>query len=114
MRFIPKVLRFTIAGAVLAWPLVAAQRFEISFPKEASAAPLDGHVMLVISTQEKPEPRFQISFTRQSQQAFGVDVDGLAPGAAAVVDSTTLGCRADSPAPRRWWTRRRWAIRATA
>src|ERR1039458_4847215 len=91
MRFIPKVLRFTIAGAVLAWPLVAAQRFEISFPKEASAAPLDGDVMLPTSARAKPEPRFQLSFTRQSQQAFGVDVDGFAPGAAAVVDSTTLG-----------------------
>ena len=75
MRFIPKVLRFTIAGAVLAWPLLAAQRFEISFPQEASAAPLDGHVMLVISTQEKPEPRFQLSFTRQSQQAFDASAD---------------------------------------
>jgi hypothetical protein len=31
---------------------VAAERFEISFPKEASAAALDGHVMLVISTEE--------------------------------------------------------------
>src|ERR1039457_3530047 len=46
MRFILKVLTLV----VLAWPAVAAQRFEISFPKEASAAPLDGHVMLVIST----------------------------------------------------------------
>jgi hypothetical protein len=75
---------------------VAAERFEISFPKEASAAPLDGHVMLLISTSEKPEPRFQISFTASSQQAFGVDVDGLAPGAAAVVDAATLGYPRDS------------------
>jgi hypothetical protein len=75
---------------------VAAERFEISFPKEASAAPLDGRVMLVISTSEKPEPRFQVSFNAQTQQAFGVDVDALAPGAAAVVDSTTLGYPHDS------------------
>jgi S-formylglutathione hydrolase FrmB len=77
-------------------PAAAAERFEISFPKEMSAAPLDGHVMLLISTSEKPEPRFQISFTASSQQAFGMDVDGLAPGAAAVVDAATLGYPRDS------------------
>jgi hypothetical protein len=75
---------------------VAAERFEISFPKEASAAALDGHVMLVISTEEKPEPRFKLSFMGQTQQAFGLDVEALAPGAAAVVDSTTLGYPRDS------------------
>lgn len=72
MRFFLKVLTFTIARAVLAWPSLAAERFEISFPKEASAAPLDGHVMLVISTKEKPDPRFQISFTAQSQMVNSV------------------------------------------
>ncbi len=74
----------------------AAERFEISFPKEASATPLDGHVMLLISTSEKPEPRFQLSFTASTQQAFGADVDGLAPGTVAVVDASTLGYPRDS------------------
>jgi hypothetical protein len=83
-----------LAAAVL--PSNAANRFEISFPKEASAKPLDGHMMLVISTDENPDPRFQLNFTATTQQAFGVDVDGLAPGAAAVVDSTTLGYPRDS------------------
>jgi hypothetical protein len=91
MRFNLKVSIWLVASAVLAWPSPAAQRFEISFPQNASAAPLDGHVMLVISTSEHPEPRFQISFNASSQQAFGVDVDGLVPGAPAVVDATTFG-----------------------
>src|ERR1700722_8003857 len=77
--------------AALALPCLGAQRFEISFPKEMSGGPLDGRVLLLISTSEKPEPRFRISFTAESQQAFGVDVDQLAPGAAAIVDSSTLG-----------------------
>jgi hypothetical protein len=77
--------------AAMAFPGMAAQRFEISFPKEMSASPLDGRVLLLISTSEKPEPRFRISFTAESQQAFGVDADQLAPGAAAIVDSSTLG-----------------------
>ena len=92
MRFFLK----TMTLAVLALPCVAAERFEISFSKEVSAAPLDGHVMLLISTDAPPEPRFRLSFTVKTAQAFGVDVDALAPGAPAVVDETTLGYPLDS------------------
>ena len=75
----------------------ASSRFEISFSKEASAAPLDGRVLLVIANNNDTEPRFQISFmTAQSQQIFGVDVDALAPGAAVVVDASILGYPAES------------------
>ena len=75
----------------------ASPRFEISFPKEMSAAPLDGHVLLVIANKNDSEPRFQISFmAAQSQQIFGVDVDSLAPGTPAIVDASTLGYPADS------------------
>jgi hypothetical protein len=67
-------------------------RFEVSFSKELSATPLDGHILLMISKNSDQEPRFQITFdATSSQQAFGIDVEGLAPGAPAVVDSTTLG-----------------------
>jgi hypothetical protein len=76
---------------------LAVQRFEISFSREVSSAPLDGHVLLLLSNNDEKEPRFQVSFiTAESQQVFGVDVDALAPGAAAVVDATTLGYPAES------------------
>src|SRR3954451_9786820 len=65
--------------------------FEISFPKEMSAAPLDGHILLLISNDPKEEPRFQIGGNIDSQQMFGVDVDQLAPGAVARVDGKTIG-----------------------
>ena len=59
----------------------ASPRFEISFPKDMSATPLDGHVLLLISNNDEKEPRFQVSFmTAESQQVFGVDVDGFTPG----------------------------------
>lgn len=75
----------------------ASPRFEISFPNEMSAAPLDGHVLLLISNNDTKEPRFQISFmTAESQQVFGVDVDALAPGTPAVIDASTLGYPAES------------------
>ncbi len=76
---------------------LSGQRFEVSFPKEESGAPLDGHVLLLIANNDTKEPRFQISFmTAESQQVFGVDVDALAPGAPAVIDASTLGYPAES------------------
>jgi Putative esterase len=75
----------------------AGPRFEISFSKELSATPLDGHVLLLISDNNDKEPRFQLSFdVTHSQQVFGVDVDALTPGSTAVVDSSTLGYPAES------------------
>jgi len=75
----------------------ASLRFEISFPKEINAAPLDGHVLLLISNNDESEPRFQVSFmTSQSQQVFGADVDALTAGATAVIDAKTLGYPAKS------------------
>jgi len=75
----------------------AGERFEISFPKEMSAGPLDGHVLLLIANNGDKEPRFQISFmVAKSQQVFGVDVDALAPGAPAVIDASTVGYPAES------------------
>jgi len=72
-------------------------RFEISFSKEMSPTPIDGHVLLLISDNDEKEPRFQISYNvPESQQVFGADVDGLAAGTPAVVDASTLGYPAES------------------
>jgi Putative esterase len=84
------VLALHLAHAANAKP--QPLRFAVSFNQEMSAATLDGHVLLLISRNDEQEPRFQISFdATESQQVFGLDVEGLAPGASAVVDSTTLG-----------------------
>ena len=72
-------------------PAPAPLAFEITFPKELSASPVDGHIILVISRNGEQEPRFGVAEGFGSQQAFGVDVDGWHPGAAARVDGTTLG-----------------------
>jgi hypothetical protein len=66
-------------------------RVGISFAASQSAKPLDGRMLLLISTDSSKEPRQQISDAVTSQQVFGVDVDGLAPGAEAVVSDTVLG-----------------------
>ncbi len=73
-------------------------RFEISFPASLSATPLDGRVLLFISEDEKTEPRFQTDQYRanSTRPIFGVDVDGLKPGDAAIIDDRTFGWPARS------------------
>jgi hypothetical protein len=77
--------------AVFAPDMTHAQSFHVSFPKERSAKPLDGRLLLLLSTDPSEEPRMQIDDTPRSQMIFGVTVDGLAPGAAATVDATASG-----------------------
>lgn len=69
----------------------AGPRFTISFPESASKEPLDGRLLLLISTDNSKEPRLQISEDLSTQQVFGVDIDGLKPNQAATIDSTALG-----------------------
>ncbi|MEX1186265.1 MAG: hypothetical protein WEA80_06725 [Gemmatimonadaceae bacterium] len=66
-------------------------RFEITFPAERSRAPLDGRLLLLISTDTAGEPRFQISDAPGTQQVFGVDVDGWKPGETRTVDASAFG-----------------------
>ena len=67
--------------------------FAISFPAERSAQPLDGRVLLFISDDSTKEPRFQTDEYRanSTRPIFGIDVDGLAPGQAAVISDTVFG-----------------------
>jgi len=68
-----------------------SQTFTVSFPKERSAKPLDGRLYLLLSTDDSAEPRNQISGGVNTQLIFGVNVDGLAPGASATVDAKAYG-----------------------
>ena len=73
-------------------------RFAISFPAARSAQPLDGRVLLFISNDGKAEPRTQTDQYRanSTKPIFGVDVDGLAPGADVIIDDTIVGWPARS------------------
>ena len=63
----------------------------VSFGPELSKTPVDGRLLVMLSTDSKDEPRFQITESIKTQQIFGIDVDGLSPGQEAVVDSAALG-----------------------
>lgn len=66
-------------------------RFEISLPATAAKDALDGRLLLLISTNNEQEPRFQINEDLTTQQVFGVNVDGWKAGQAIVVDQNAFG-----------------------
>ena len=70
----------------------AGLRVSVAFPASRSGEALDGRLLLLISSDGSAEPRFQISETSlNSQQVFGVDVDGLRPGQEVAFDASVLG-----------------------
>ena len=66
-------------------------KFEISFPATLDKGPIDGRLLLLISTKTESEPRFQINEDLNTQQVFGVDVDGWKAGETKTVDAGALG-----------------------
>ena len=73
-----------------------ATRFSISFTGEASAEPLDGRMILILSKDDQSEPRFQVSAGVDAVQIFGITVDGMAPGQDVVLDEAVFGYPQDS------------------
>jgi hypothetical protein len=82
--------RFALALFLLT-PSLLAQSFSVTFPAAVSAQPLDGRLLLVLSTDPGDEPRNQIDDSPRSQIVFGVTVDGWQPGHAQVVDASAWG-----------------------
>src|SRR5918911_1680367 len=66
-------------------------RFAVSFSEQVSREPLDGRLLLLISTDDAKEPRFQISEDPTTQQVFGIDVDAMKPGEKAIIGGDVLG-----------------------
>jgi len=61
----------------------AATRIDVLLPDGSPARPLDGRLLVFVSTlpaDAKPEPRFQVNEQDGTQQVFGLDVDGWSPG----------------------------------
>src|SRR5262245_30453712 len=70
---------------------LCAQSFSVTYPKEVSAQPFDGRLLLLLSSDASAEPRFQIDDTPRSQMVFGINVDKWQAGQAAIVDAGAQG-----------------------
>lgn len=68
-----------------------APRFSVTFPKQRSEQPIDGRVLLLLSTDSSAEPRMQVGDSPKTQMVFGVDVEGMRPGQAVSVDDSAFG-----------------------
>ncbi|HEY0739914.1 MAG TPA: hypothetical protein VGD40_00580 [Chryseosolibacter sp.] len=55
-------------------------RFTVSFTKEMADQAQDGRLLLLISHNDKAEPRNQINDGLTTQLVFGLDVEGMKPG----------------------------------
>src|SRR5581483_9364970 len=69
-----------------------AVRFSVTLPKANRTAALDGRLLIILSKDTKAEPRMQVSNNPlTSQQIFGMDVEGLQPGATATLEGEAVG-----------------------
>ena len=71
---------FVVFLASLSASQGAALRFRLSFPEARSRDTQEGRLLLLISSDDSAEPRFQISDSVRTQLVFGIDVEGLKPG----------------------------------
>ncbi len=74
----------------------SAQQFTIQLPQSLSDKPLDGRLLLLLSTKPGTEPRFQVEDDTHTQQVFGVDVEGWVPGTTKTIDAKALGYPVES------------------
>jgi hypothetical protein len=74
-----------------------APRIVVTYGAGKTQEPLDGRLLLLLSTDKTAEPRFQISdISLASQQVFGMTVDGWKAGQEAVFAADTLGYPVES------------------
>ncbi len=65
--------------------------FTIVYESDKSDKPLDGRMLLLLSKNDEKEPRFQINDGPNTQLVFGLDIENLEAGKAAVIDSKAFG-----------------------
>lgn len=74
----------------------AETKFEISFPASLNSEPITGRVFVMISKNNRAEPRLQAGSYNASVPFYGADVNALKPGENAVIDASVLGYPVES------------------
>ena len=84
-------LVFALTAGALHAQQASTYRFAVSFTNQQSPTPLDGRLLLILSTDPSAEPRLQISNSVRTQMIFGLDVDALKPGQSFTLDDAAFG-----------------------
>ncbi|MGB5170088.1 MAG: alpha/beta hydrolase-fold protein [Eudoraea sp.] len=66
-------------------------QFSISFSNEASTTAKDGRLLLLLSTNDESEPRFQINSGLNTQLVFGQNVEAMEPNTFLSFEKESLG-----------------------
>ena len=66
-------------------------RFEIDYSNEFQDSGYDGRVLLMISDNNKAEPRFQINDSHNTQMIFGIDVESWNANEKITIDAEAIG-----------------------
>ena len=74
----------------------ATLELEVAVSPEVETKAQDGRVILLLSTEEGKEPRFQVRPGVAAIQVFGVEVEGLSPGNGIRFDSSVFGYPVES------------------
>ncbi|NAS32484.1 hypothetical protein GTQ40_15995 [Flavobacteriaceae bacterium R38] len=74
----------------------ASIKINVSFSESVSEESLDGRLLLMLSTNDKNEPRFQINSGLNTQHVYGMNVDELAAGTSATFDESIFGYPTES------------------
>src|SRR5271155_5447973 len=85
------ILLFALTAGALHAQQPPSYRFAVSFTKQQSSTPLDGRLLLILSTDPSAEPRLQISNSVRTQMIFGLDVDALQPSQSVTLDEAAFG-----------------------
>ena len=67
------------------------QGFIVKLPADLEGPEVHGRVLVMLSTDDSSEPRFQISDGPSTQLVFGEDVVAATPGANVTVDNAAFG-----------------------
>jgi hypothetical protein len=72
-------------------PPASPLRIAVRFGAALAAEPLDGRLVLILSTDSSAQPRFQFSDGPETQLGFGIDVEGWRPGSDVVFTDSAFG-----------------------
>lgn len=83
--------KLCFAVLLFVWSAGKAQTFRVTIAPSLHSAAWDGRLLLLLSNNDKTEPRYQISDAAGTQMVFGMDVEDWQPGVSELVDMHAFG-----------------------
>ena len=80
-----------VALIVASHDALAQPRVSVTLPAAAGRVPLDGRLLVILSTDSSAEPRFQVGYGANTQLLFGSDVEKWLPGATRTMPADAFG-----------------------